>query len=716
MAQRTPRDEREWRSMVERSLREAKSGMRPLIAAAIDGIVVPPGSEGDTRHPTAPIELTYQTALYLDTIGRQRVRFILDFPDVTKATDGTDLVIQKYELWGKPVSAPLLLTTTDAVAGLAVPGLTMPALAATPDNVAISEEPLPWVLVATNTESFFRAENFLPGSLWDFRARAIGTTTTIPGEWSIVVTVQMLPDTTPPGQPTAPVLTVGRGTITATWDGQSVSGAMPADFKYCVLAHGTTSSPTFEIARFGRGGGFKVVADFPYYDPQFFRLQAVDESGNRSPWSEQAVGYTTPLVDTDIILSEIDAAQTHLKNINAGVSILPNTIITEHLVVTQSMAAAIGGFLYLKAGQIDVNNLWADSAFFGLADARLVRSDMFLGKTFDGGTFTGALFQTDVEAYTGIKLDSSGMQAWSTSGVNTFTLNAATGDLSVYGGTITGAVFQTDMAPTTGIKMNSVGINAYAPGGVNTFSVSAANGMVTTTGRVYTSLPGEPGIAIIPSVESWNELDMGVWFAHDSHFLPGLITAGVWMADPGESGVLNLSLRGSNYGGVTAWYGLTLAGGGSYGVVKSIHQIRIDSANDVILDAGGGNTVNLNNGAAAYNMTSSGAANVYMYTTGQLFKSTSSLRYKTDVQDWTPGLAALGLRPRSWVDRNPADPALPLQRYYGFIAEEVEQVLPEMITLNEFGEPETVQYERIAAALVPVIMDMMGRIEALEGN
>jgi hypothetical protein len=105
-----------------------------------------------------------------------------------------------------------------------------------------------------------------------------------------------------------------------------------------------------------------------------------------------------------------------------------------------------------------------------------------------------------------------------------------------------------------------------------------------------------------------------------------------------------------------------------------------------------------------------------MYTTGQIFKSTSSIRYKTDVQDWNPGMAALELRPRSWVDRNPIDPELPLQRYYGFIAEEVEQVLPEMITLNEFGEPESVQYERIAAALVPVIVDMMNRIEALEGN
>jgi hypothetical protein len=665
MVQRTPRDEREWRAFVERSIRETKSGIRPLVAAAVGGIT-DTITQGDIRHPTAPIELTYQTALYMDTVGRQRVRFILDFPDVTKATDGTDIDIQKYELWGKPVSAPLLLLTTDAVPGLAVPGLTMPALAATPDNVALSEEPKPWRQVSSSLESFFRAENFIPGSLWDFRARAIGETTVIPGEWSITVTVQMGADETPPGQPSPPVLTVGRGTITATWDGQSVSGAMPADFKYCILAHGTDSSPTHEIARFGRGGGFKVVADFPYYDPQFFRLQAVDESGNLSPWSEQAVAYTTPLVDTDIILSEIDAATTYLKNIDAGVSILPNTIITEHLVVTESMAAAIGGFLYLQAGQIDVNSLWADSAFFGLADALLVRSDMFIGKTFLGGEFIGATFKTDVEEYSGIKWDSSG-------------------------------------------------IVAYSEGGVNTFSIAASNGMVTTTGRVYTSVAGQPGIAIIPAVESWNELDMGIWYAHDSHYLPGLVTAGIWMRDPGLFDVVNLNLRGANGAGVTVWNDLYLLGDAG-ARVESTQEITIDSDNDVILDPGAGNTVNLKNDGAAYDRTSSSAANVFMYTTGQIFKSTSSLRYKTDVQDWSPGMAALELRPRSWVDRNPIDPELPLQRYYGFIAEEVEQVLPEMITVNEFGEPESVQYERIAAALVPVIVDMMNRIEALEGN
>jgi hypothetical protein len=432
MVQRTPRDEREWRSMVEHGIREARQGIRPLIAAAI-GTVTDTIEETNTRRPTHPIELTYQTALYLDSYGRQRVRFMLDFPDVTKATDGTDITVESYELWGLPDLTVLLDQTTDAVAGLAAPGLTIPGLAATEANMEIGTSGNPWSLRATSAESAFRSDGYLPRSLWRFRARAIGLNTATPGEWSDEITVQMLMDTVPPPQPTAPVLTVQRGTITATWDGQAVTGAMPADFKYAILAHGTDTSPTFEIARFGRNGGFKVVANIPYYDPQFFRLQAVDESGNKSPWSEQAVGYTEPLVDADIILSTIDGATTYLKNIDAGVSILPNTIITQHLVVTEEMTAAIANFLHVRADMLEANEIWADAAWFGVADAILVRSDMFEGKAFMGGTFTGMLFQTDIEALTGIKMDSTGIVAWNPGGELTFQLSALTGDVDILG-------------------------------------------------------------------------------------------------------------------------------------------------------------------------------------------------------------------------------------------------------------------------------------------
>lgn len=653
------RDMRDWMQSVERQLALSK-GIPRIVVDAIQ-VVREEQAAADGRHPTAPIELTYQTAYYISPQGRRRSRLLLDFPDVTKATDGTDIEIRHYELWGRDESVTLLARTTSAVAGLAEPGITLPGLAATPWNIALEEEEKPWQLVASNTESFFRDEDYIPGSVWRFRVRAIGSGMATPGEWSIEIVVQMLEDETPPPQPSPPTAVADRGTITVAWDGQSVLGPMPADFKYAILAHGTDSSPTHEIARFGRSGGFTVVADIPYYDPQFFRLAAVDESGNVGPWSEQAVAYTTPLVDRDIILSTIDAAETHLKNINAGVSILPNTVITEHLVVTQEMTARIANFLEVKADMLAANEIWADELWVGLADAKLVRADMFLGKEFFGGKFTGTTFQTNVEENTGLKLDATGLKA-------------------------------------------------YSGGGSETFSIDAATGYVTTVGRVYTSVAGSPGIALVPPADSWNGLDMGIWFAADSHSLPGHVTAGIWMGNPGSTGQINLNLRGSNYAGVTVWHGLHLLGNDA--VVTALREIKLKSNVNISLNPGGTNHVRFLNGNGPYSRTTSLSANMHMFTDGNIYKSTSSQRYKADIEDWDPGMAVLNLRPRSWTDRTQVEGAEEGQRYYGYIAEEVEEVLPELVIYDPEGRPDALSYDRFQAATIPVLRDIVRRLDA----
>lgn len=657
-----PRDMRDWMRQVER-LGVQQRGIPAMIQGSVE-IIRNEQQVSLTRHPAAPVELTYQTAVYTDPTSRRRVRFLMDFPDVVFNTDGSDAEIRHYELWAQEATVSALGMTSSAVASQALPGATLPGLASTPSNEAIAAEPKPWQVRATNTSSFFRADGFIPGSVWRFKARAMGVNSINPGEFSAEIVVQMLTDTQPPPQPTAPNLLIQRGTITASWDGQSVSGPMPADFKYAILAHGTASSPTFEIARFGRGGGFKVVADIDYYDPQFFRIAAVDESGNLGPWSEQAVGFTTPLVDRDIILSTIDAAKTHLKNIDAGVSILPNTIITEHLVVTEEMTAAIANFLVVNADMINANSIWADEGFFGLADALLFRGDAFEGRTFTGGTFTGPTFQTSVEEFAGVRFDTAG-------------------------------------------------IRAYSPGGTQTFSVSAATGLVTTVGRFYTGSGTSPFVAIIPADESYNGTQLAVLMAKDSAAMAGTDSAGMWVIDATATTAQLLRVRGLNGGGVNIQNGLQLSGANT--TMSSGTEIGVAAGGDVQISAGAGNTINFLNNGAAYAMTSSSPANVYMHSTGQLFKSTSSLRYKTDVQAWDPGYGVLEMETFSWVDRNPTDPDDPLKRYYGHIAEQVAEVMPELATFNEDGLPESVQYERVGPALIPVVRDLLRRIELLEG-
>jgi hypothetical protein len=357
---------------------------------------------------------------------------------------------------------------------------------------------------------------------------------------------------------------------------------MPADFKYAILAHGDAANPTFEVARFGRGGGFKIVTDLAYYDVQFFRVRAFDESGNAGPWSEMGTGYTSPLVDKDLIISTIDAAKTHLKNIDAGVSILPNTIITEHLVVTEEMSAAIGNFLVVNADMLNVNSIWGDEAFFGMADALLFRGDAFEGKSFTGGEFTGGTFQTTVEEYKGVEFSDAGIVAYAASGgVETFRLDAATGNLTANYGTLTGLKYQTHLSATQGIKIDSTsGIKSYNNSGQLNFEVTP-NG-ATFTGTVTSGFgaaksilsdavyAGRPGIRIVtgsgyywePFITSFAASDPAVGNRGALFLSAAWTSAG---ADPtrmllSADGTMSL---GGYHGGMTTYANMVKVYGGS---------------------------------------------------------------------------------------------------------------------------------------------------------
>ena len=317
MGDHAPRDMSEWMSSVERRLRGATQAAASIPRSYSEKL------QGDiaadkVRHPTAPVEITYQTAIYTaDGLAREYARLMVDFPDVTKATDGTDIPIMQYELWGRDDTANFLDATTDSAPGLAAPGLTMPSLASTPAMKAAANPAAPFKRLAVSAESSLRVDRLAPGTIWTFKVRAIGVYTTAPGDFSPEFQTQLDKDTTPPPQPTAPNLTVKGGAIVVRWDGQSVTGAMPGDLDYVVVAAGDASSPVTQVDTFPAGGGLMVLTDSPYYAPQFVRFQAVDLSGNRSPWSEQSTAYTVPLVDADIILSAIDAAKTLLTNVGA---------------------------------------------------------------------------------------------------------------------------------------------------------------------------------------------------------------------------------------------------------------------------------------------------------------------------------------------------------------------------------------------------------------
>jgi hypothetical protein len=340
-----------------------------------------------------------------------------------------------------------------------------------------------------------------------------------------------------------------------------------------------------------------------------------------------------------------------------------------------------GGKLYtdsVKALQIDTNNLAADTAFVGQMKAGILTADSVDATALKGDaitakhSITGALYQTTVTANRGVKITTAGMFGWDSTGQQNFNLSATTGKVSV-------------------------------------------------VGRLSTGASGEVGLAMIPAAESYNGKVAAFYFTRDGAF-PGGVTAGMWIEDASVNTPMNLNLRG-HYGGHVEVVDGNMYVRGSSTRIGNFSNWAIGNST-----AAAGNYlpalwVNPPAGVTGYMRlanapTSSSNANAIIAVTpeGQFYRSTSSLRYKADVQAWTPRAAVMNLMPRTWVDRTPMDPTKPFTRYYGLIAEEVAEHIPEIVVYNDAGQPESVMYDRLAVAILPTLRGLLQKLNALEGR
>jgi hypothetical protein len=120
-----------------------------------------------------------------------------------------------------------------------------------------------------------------------------------------------------------------------------------------------------------------------------------------------------------------------------------------------------------------------------------------------------------------------------------------------------------------------------------------------------------------------------------------------------------------------------------------------------------------------YNATTASAANVFVDSNGALKRSTSSLKYKTGVQDATHGLAeVMSLRPVTYKGKNDGDTL-----FGGLIAEEVHAAgLTEFVQYASDGSPDALAYGQMVSLLTKAIQEqqaiitaLTARVEALEG-
>jgi hypothetical protein len=119
-----------------------------------------------------------------------------------------------------------------------------------------------------------------------------------------------------------------------------------------------------------------------------------------------------------------------------------------------------------------------------------------------------------------------------------------------------------------------------------------------------------------------------------------------------------------------------------------------------------------------YGQTTASAANVYVDSSGNIMRSTSSLRYKTAVAEVAQDEAAklLDLTPVTYASLCEGDNKE--ERHYGFIAEELDLIDPTLVNYKTLEDgtkvPDGVQYERVVVGLLKLVQDLTARVKALE--
>jgi hypothetical protein len=129
---------------------------------------------------------------------------------------------------------------------------------------------------------------------------------------------------------------------------------------------------------------------------------------------------------------------------------------------------------------------------------------------------------------------------------------------------------------------------------------------------------------------------------------------------------------------------------------------------------------------SAYERTTSSSPNVFVSPDGAIVRSTSASKYKVNIKrDRSTELAErlLTVPNAHWLDKAAMEryasgeqKELP-QTNFGLIAEDLEAAgLEDLVVRGPDGELEGIQYDRIAAALLPLLAQMKTKIDELKAT
>ena len=441
------------------------------------------------------------------------------------------------------------------------------------------------------------------------------------------------------------------------------------------------------------------------------------------------VAYIMPAVQFESTCTSAHAyGGATFTNMATASLIADGAVIASSITASEAVWTKVLGAHKINAIEIDTNNLSADTGFVSSMRTNILTADVVNSTNIHATngitskhTITGATVQTLSTAARGVKINSTGIHAYSGTGVETFNVDSANGNVLVVGGTITGPVIQSSALANRGIKLNSSGMSAYSSSGALKFYLDGTEGDASFDSRVMFGKSTTPHWVIVPW-ESVTQERAGVWLVQgNANGIGGDETAGMYQDNANGTFANVLKLRGANGGGVqitgaylessdhvgaqfrssSGYFDITSNSSGYMGVMKFTGQVTMEDTPGV-----------------------TGTANCVISPSGIIQKTSSASRFKVDPLEMNLSDRLLEPKIKDWIDRNTlelqerlnAEPrphtkeisdqldAIRLNRIPGVIAEEVEVADGAgFVTYGLDGIIESVAYDRYALARTAVL-------------
>jgi hypothetical protein len=324
--------------------------------------------------------------------------------------------------------------------------------------------------------------------------------------------------------------------------------------------------------------------------------------------------------------------------------------------------------------------------------------------TFDGA---GNYSATEIKNTGGVITTGANSGTYAVASNGTFTVdpgspNMVTGEISADGNTVVITQLSSGEKPEidVGIKQGLISNFNVASGLV----ALASNTTGTNNSAVGT-------LALTSNTSGLNNTAFGYGALYSNTIGKGNAAQGTNALYSNTTGIRNLGI-GNNalYGNVSGGYNIALGYNAGYNVTTGSNNIEIGASGTAsdngTIQIGSQGTQISTTIAGIYGTPVTGSA-VYVTATGQLGVQASSERYKTDIATMPELSGKLAqLRPVTFHYRT--DPKG--VRQYGLIAEEVDQVYPELVIRDEKGKIQGVHYEELAPMLLSEVQKQRGEL------